>query len=124
MKTMLMICALLLLAGSALAVPLNPDGSAIWFANADSFVMRCADGRTHQYNAASASWTLDVVPPIPLPDEEIADWFGRNFVRTDGKIWSHDNAAAVGWHELADYPCGAPVSNQERSLGDVKSMYR
>ena len=124
MKTTLAIFALLLLAGNALAVPLNPDGTAMWFTDASAMVIRCQDGRTHMYSAPKDTWILDIVPPIPVPDEEVANWFGYFFIRTDGTLWAHDNNPAVGWHEMTDFPCEVLVPNQSQSMGSLKSMYR
>jgi hypothetical protein len=149
MKTMLMIIALLLLASSAQAAPVDlTQGSGIvsqvnvYLERMGSQVLQLivlsGDGRmyklwpgssTGDYQFAWAPLLGSWPETVPVPVSEIADWTPMSVILHSGVVycWS---ATAREWLKVGDLgeipplPGFTPVASESSSLGGLKSQYR
>jgi hypothetical protein len=128
---------MLVAASSAGAVTLdldNPQGvAAIYTAtngiSASGYYLVCTDGNGYRFEGAPVEWVSFVASPVPL--SEVADWTPWFMHTTDGRFFIRSRVD-VTWQQLGVDgfgnppvpPCSAAVGTTEKSLGDVKSLFR
>ena len=126
MKRVIAVLALCVLAVPANAIQLDPDspnGIAGWWepwvvSTTGEIYMR------HGYNWLQSQ-------PLPAPIEDVVDWTPWQALTVDGVLWVCEQPDASGdWFyygqpgEPLPPPCWIETPTEDRSLGDVKKLYR
>lgn len=121
------ITAVLLAAGLAQAVPLDPgspDGVAAKYSSGDQLNVLCTNGEAWIWSSSTRQWEQPfdgaLNPPVLLAN--IADWNLTSFHDTAGDYWFFNGAD--GWVVAPRTPpCGA-VPGAQHSIGELKSLFR
>lgn len=114
---------------SAEAQVVDPTGDIIAVSNASALDRL---GQHWKFDTASAPgasnkcWVRrgDLDPPIPVT--AIRMWQGGVVVATNGDVWvtAADPELGTTWHNCGPWPGGGPVSTNESTLGNVKSIFK
>jgi hypothetical protein len=128
--TSIVCVAILLLAGSASGVPVDPyavDGVAAVSINTQNvrFLMTTGDIWTLHMDFNSGAWNCRrSTMVLPVPIETIRDWdiqvVPNLIVTLNGDLWQLGET----WEKVASLDCLGPVQNQTETLGGLKSQYR
>ncbi len=127
-KKFMYVCAgVLILSGSVMAVPVDPnapDGIAAYYAEDMQFTVLTTDGIMLAPGAANTWEPLAFGLPDGVSVFDIADWFGRYWLIThDGTVWRATGQSTEYWENIGMLPT-SPVSESVASMGDVKSLFR
>jgi len=138
------VCAvILMLAGSALGAPVDPNapnGIAASITEGELYGWvhlraLCINGEQYRYEISTDGSTHGWIhnsslPPLPVSVSEIADWGLFQIKTHSGDLYILDGSAEageywklVGGPDIPPIPCG-PVSTDSQKLGDAKSLYR
>ena len=110
----------------AIAVPVNPDASdeiaAIWLVATPKLLR--TNGTVHNFNHDLHQWEEgNGFYDLPVPIEQVADWYVSAFVATNGDWWYRNPGAGEEW-EIMARPDWAPVSATGSQLGAVNDLFR
>ena len=128
MKTLLTIAMLLIISGSTLAVPVDPNASsgiAAWESEGDHLYVLTTGGELLYLHAPiAATWeSHGLYLPDGIQVADIADWSRQWLMTHDGTIWRTGSIYTPNWNVVPSLPEGTVTSSVE-GLGDLKSMFR
>ena len=122
MRTTILTLCLVLLAGSAWAVPVDPNAPDGVAAIYDTWIL-FTDGKVLGWDVGSGIWK--VRDPLPVSVPEIRDWSMLFIVTNDGRYFSFDfTVSSTEWTEIPSPPYEPPVSANPESIDNLKTMYR
>ncbi len=124
MKALLPLALLLIIACSALAVPVNPDspnGVAATLIGGQTIWVLCANGAEYVWSWNDTEWTF-IGDNLPVPVDQIAEWSRYIIITVDGQMYGGDSAS--GWTQLPTVPCLDTVAQDTQDLGNLKARFR
>ena len=131
MRTTILTLCLVMLAGSAWAVPVDlnsPDGVASFFTEDDFFFAVLTDGTvyTFEFEGWNAWRFWGDLSAFPLT--EIIDYRGRFIQKSDGTWWgvryAQHPANQTTWVQLDPFPQSGVVPSKSSNFGNTKALYR